>query len=151
MTLKTFRRGVHPPDQKEWSAHKPIEECPLPEELVLPMSQHIGAPAEVVVEVGDRVKKGQEIGRAKGFVSVPVHASSSGEVVAIEPRPHPSGKNLPAVVLRTDGEDAWHGGLANADPEDLHADEIRDRIRNAGVVGMGGAAFPAHVKLTPPP
>jgi len=150
MKLKTFPGGLHPPDNKAWSAHKAIESCPLPEELVIPLSQHIGAPAEACVAKGDRVKKGETIGTAKGFVSVPVHASTSGEVVAVEPRPHPSGRNLPAVVIRPDGEDAWLEGISGADPAALSPDEIRERIRAAGVVGMGGATFPAHVKLTPP-
>ena len=151
MRLKTFAGGLHPPDNKQGSAHKAIEPCPLPEELIIPLSQHIGAPAEPCVTAGERVKKGQLIGRAKGFVSVPVHASSSGEVTAVEPRMHPSGRLLPAVVLRPDGEDAWAEGLAGTDPQTLSADELRERIRAAGVVGMGGATFPTHVKLSPPP
>jgi electron transport complex protein RnfC len=150
MKLKTFPGGLHPPDNKQWSAHKPIETCPLPEELVIPLSQHIGAPAEACVQKGDTVKKGQVIGEAKGFVSVPVHSATSGEVVAVEPRPHPAGRNLPAVVIRPDGEDAWVNGLEGADPEQLDPDQIRDRIRAAGLVGMGGATFPTHVKLSPP-
>ncbi len=150
MKLKTFPGGLHPPDNKQWSAHKAIEICPLPEELVIPMAQHIGAPAEVCVQKGDLVRKGQVIGRAKGFVSVPVHASTSGEVTAVEPRLHPSGVFLPAVVIRPDGEDAWCDGIEPADPAKLTVDEIRDRIRDAGIVGMGGATFPAHVKLSPP-
>ena len=150
MKLKTFPGGLHPPDSKEYSAHKVIETCPLPEELVIPLSQHIGAPAEACVAKGDMVKKGQVIGQAKGFVSVPVHASTSGEVMAVEPRPHPAGKALPAVVIRPDGEDAWVDGLEEADPARLTPDEIRDRIRSAGIVGLGGATFPTHVKLSPP-
>ncbi|BCR06924.1 electron transport complex subunit C [Desulfuromonas versatilis] len=150
MKLKTFPGGLHPPDNKRWSEHKPIETCPLPEELVVPMAQHIGAPAEVCVQKGDLVKKGQVIGQAKGFVSVPVHAPSSGEVVAVEPRLHPSGKALPAVVIRPDGEDRWVEGLEPGDPEALSADQLREKIRAAGIVGMGGATFPAHVKLSPP-
>ena len=151
MTLKTFSGGLHPPDHKEWTASKAIEDCPLPPELVIPLSQHIGAPAEPCVAPGEHVARGQLVGRAKGFVSVPVHASTSGEVVAVEPRPHPSGRDLPAVVLRPDGRDAWLEGLSGADPEALSPDELRERIRDAGVVGMGGATFPTHVKLTPPP
>jgi len=150
MKLKTFPGGLHPPDNKQWSAHKAIETCPLPAELVIPLAQHIGAPAELCVAKGDQVKKGQLIGQAKGFVSVPVHASTSGEVVAVEPRPHASGRPLPAVVIRPDGEDAWVEGIAEADPAALSAEEIRERIRAAGIVGMGGATFPTHVKLTPP-
>ncbi len=150
MKLKTFPGGLHPPDNKRWTAHLPILECPLPDELVILLSQHIGAPAEACVQVGERVGKGQVVGTAKGFVSVPVHASTSGEVVAIEPRPHPSGRRLPAVVIRADGADAWVDGLQGADPMVLSPDQIRDRIRAAGVVGLGGATFPTHVKLTPP-
>ena len=144
MKLKTFPGGLHPPDSKSYSAHKAIEDCPLPEELVIPLAQHIGAPAEACVAKGDLVKKGQVIGQAKGFVSVPVHASTSGEVVAVEPRPHPMGKALPSVVIKPDGEDAWAPGLQEADPETLTPDEIKERIRAAGIVGLGGATFPAH-------
>ena len=150
MRLKTFPGGLHPPDSKEWSARKAIETCPLPEELEIPLSQHIGAPAEVCVKPGDLVKKGQMVGTAKGFVSVPVHASTSGEVITVEPRPHPSGRALPAVVIRPDGEDAWADGPGATDPADLTADQLRELIRNAGIVGMGGATFPTHVKLSPP-
>ncbi len=150
MKLKTFPGGLHPPDNKQWSAHKPIEDCPLPEELIVPLSQHIGAPAEACVQKGDRVKKGQVVGQPKGFVSVAVHAPTSGEVVAVEPRPHPSGKALPAVVIKADGEDVWVDGIEPADPARLSVEEIRDRIRRAGIVGMGGATFPTHVKLAPP-
>lgn len=150
MKLKTFAGGLHPPDNKEWSAHKTIEDCPLPEQLIIPLSQHIGLPAEPCVNPGDRVKKGQPVGQAKGFVSVPVHASTSGEVVAVEPRPHPSGRDLPAVVIVPDGVDEWIAGIETARCEELSPDQMRERIRNAGVVGMGGATFPAHVKLSPP-
>ncbi|MDW7644778.1 MAG: electron transport complex subunit RsxC [Desulfuromonadales bacterium] len=150
MKFTAFSGGVHPPDNKKWSAHKPIEDCPLPEELVIPLSQHIGAPAKCCVTPGDRVFKGQVVGEAHGFVSVPVHASTSGEVIAVESRPHPSGSLLPAVVIRPDGEDVWASSLSTADPDALSCREIVDRIRSAGIVGMGGAAFPAHVKLSPP-
>ncbi|HEX9777446.1 MAG TPA: electron transport complex subunit RsxC [Geopsychrobacteraceae bacterium] len=150
MNLKTFPGGLHPPDSKHYSATSPIAVCPLPEQLVIPMGQHIGAPAEACVAVGDLVKKGQLIATAKGFVSVPIHASSSGEVVAVEPRLHPMGKLLPAVVIKTDGEDCWDDTLQGADPAELSGDELKNRIRAAGIVGMGGATFPTHVKLSPP-
>lgn len=150
MDLKTFKGGLHPPDGKEFSAHKAIETCPLPDELIIPLAQHIGAPAEACVEVGTRVKKGTLIATAKGFVSAPIHASTSGEVIAIEPRLHPMGKALPAIVIKPDGEDAWDEGLSGADPADLSADELKSRIQAAGIVGMGGATFPTHVKLSPP-
>lgn len=150
MTLKTFAGGLHPPDSKLASAHKPIERCPLPEELIIPAAQHIGAPAEICVSVGDQVKKGQLIATAKGFVSVPIHASSSGEVIAVEPRLHPMGRPLPAVVIKPDGQDQWDESLQAHDPDQLDAATLKDLIREAGIVGMGGATFPAHVKLSPP-
>jgi len=150
MQLKTFPGGLHPPDNKQWSAHKPIEDCPLPEELIVPLGQHIGAPAVPCVAVGDLVKRGQVIGEAKGFVSVPVHAPTSGEVIAVEDRPHPMGRDLPAVVIKADGEDAWGDLPAPLDIAAATIDELRQRIFSCGIVGMGGATFPAHVKLSPP-
>lgn len=151
MSLKTFAGGLHPPDSKKYSEHKAIEACPLPEELIIPAAQHIGAPAEICVAVGDQVKKGQVIATAKGFVSVPIHASTSGEVVAVEPRLHPMGKPLPSVVIKPDGEDKWDESLQANDPDKLDGDALKKIVMNAGVVGLGGATFPAHVKLSPPP
>ncbi len=151
MKLRTFKGGIHPPDNKQWTSHKAIEDCPLPDELVVPLSQHIGAPSVACVELGQHVAKGQEVGSAKGFVSVPVHASTSGEVVAIENRPHPFGRSMPAVVIKPDGEDSWLCNLQFTDPGSLTSEEVIEKVRQAGVVGMGGAAFPAHVKMLPPP
>lgn len=151
MKLKTFAGGIHPPDNKHWSAHKAIEDCPLPETLIVPLAQHIGAPAVACVEVGQQVARGQQIGAAKGFVSVPVHAPTSGAVVAVESRPHPWGSPLPAVVIRPDGEDRWSPEVQPAEVGHLSAEAIIEKVRLAGVVGMGGAAFPAHVKMSPPP
>ena len=151
MSLKTFDGGLHPPDSKKYTEHKAIEACPLPEELVIPAVQHIGAPAEICVAVGDKVDKGTVIATAKGFVSVPIHASTSGEVVAVEPRLHPMGRPMPAVVIKADGEDRWDETLNGGDPQLLDPDTLKKQLCAAGIVGLGGATFPAHVKLSPPP
>lgn len=151
MSLKTFTGGIHPPDNKQWSSHLAIEDCPLPAELIVPLAQHIGAPSVASVEVGQRVFRGQVIGSAKGFVSVPVHAPTSGIVVAVENRPHPWGSSLPAIVIKADGEDLWLPEIQPGDPNSLSPEEIVEQVRLCGVVGMGGAAFPSHVKMSPPP
>jgi hypothetical protein len=104
MKLKTFAGGLHPPDDfKHFSSTKAIEVCPLPAELIFPLSQHIGAPAECCVKKGDLVKKGQVIATPKGFVSLPIHASTSGEVVAVEPRLSATGVLVNSVVIKPDG------------------------------------------------
>ncbi len=150
----TFHGGVHVPDEKALSNGAPIEPIPLPPRLVIPLAQHIGAPARPCVRVGDRVLKGQLIGEPDGYVSAAVHASSSGLVVAVEARPvpHPSGLSAPCVVIETDGEDAW-APLPEPLTDYVHLDPsvIRERVRWAGVVGLGGASFPTSVKLNPGP
>lgn len=150
MNKKTFFGGVHPADCKHSSAAKPIEVCPIPDQLIIPLSQHIGAAAQEIVGVGDQVLKGQTIAKAAAFVSVPIHASTSGKVIAIEPRPHSSGKLLPAIVIEADGEDRWNPSLEGLDISNWKSDELRQRIQDAGIVGLGGATFPTHVKLSPP-
>jgi len=148
---KSFHGGAHPPEEKHWSEHKPIEKLPLPEEVIIPLQQHIGAPAEPTVQKGDIVKTGQQIGKATKFVSLPVHATLSGTVKAIEPRPHPLGTNLLSVVIESDGKDTWVDNVTPlTDYMKLSPEEMKKRILNAGIAGMGGAAFPAHVKLSPP-
>ncbi|MEH6588898.1 MAG: electron transport complex subunit RsxC [Halioglobus sp.] len=145
-----FHGGIHPAENKHQSAGKSITSAGIPNELTLPLSQHIGAPAEPVVKVGDRVKKGQLIAEAKGFVSVPIHAPTSGTIKAIEQRPiaHPSGFDAPCIVLASDGQDQWqaHEGLANY--AEREKNELVNAIRDAGIAGMGGAGFPAAVKLS---
>lgn len=151
MRLRTFKKGIHPPGNKERTACLPVEVLPLPQQVVLPLSQHIGAPAEPVVTVGDEVSTGQMIAEAKGMVSVPLHASISGKVVAIEPRPHVSGSLVPAIVIESDGADRMAPELIAAPQlDELSAEELKQLIKEAGLVGMGGAAFPTHVKYFPP-
>src|SRR3989339_2040451 len=108
---KTFKGGVHPDDAKSLSKNCAIETMPLPSEIVLPVSQHIGAPAKVIVEKDQIVKKGLVVAEAGGFVSSPVHASISGKIKAIEPRLSPFGKKVLSVVIESDGEDSWADGL----------------------------------------
>lgn len=149
-STKSFAGGVHPETHKALTAERPIQPGPRPALVVLPLAQHLGVPARPVVAPGDRVLLGQVVGEAGGFVSAPVHASVSGQVVAVEPRPHPSGVNQPAVVIRSDGRDEWAEGPGGRRLADLTPDDIRKIAREAGLVGLGGAAFPTHVKLAPP-
>lgn len=144
-----FHGGIHPEQQKESSNQQSIMDAGIPDLLVFPLSQHIGAPAKVIAKVGDRVLKGQQIAAAKGFVSVPIHASSSGVITHIEDRiiPHPSGMSAPCIVIAPDGKDEWieHSGID--DYEALAKADLLNIIREAGVAGMGGAGFPTAVKL----
>ena len=145
-----FHGGIHPPENKHQSVRTPIADAGIPPELTIPLSQHIGAPAEPVVAVGEKVLKGQLIAEAVGFVSVPMHAPTSGTISAIEDRQiaHPSGYAAPCIVIASDGADEWieHRGLENFQDEDKKA--LLDRVRNAGIAGMGGAGFPTAVKLS---
>ncbi len=143
--------GVHPQENKHQSTSCPIATPPLPETLVLPMSQHAGTAAEPVVAVGDRVLKGQLIAKATGFVSAPLHAPSSGVVTAIEnrPIPHASGFSDLCIVLSTDGEDRWCELTKVSDYRQLPPETLVQMVRNAGVSGLGGAGFPTAIKLVP--
>ena len=148
--LFTFKGGVHPPEHKSESNVRPVHAAPLPRKLVIPLRQHIGNPAKPVVEVGDRVLKGQIIGAADGYISAAVHASSSGTVVAIGPAlvPHVSGLPDDCITIETDGRDEWidHAPL---DYCAMDAAELRMRLRDMGIAGLGGAVFPSAVKLDP--
>jgi electron transport complex protein RnfC len=148
--LFTFPGGVHPPEHKTESTGRPIGTSPVPSRLTIPLSQHIGNPAEPLVQAGDKVLKGQMIGRADGHISACVHAPTSGTVLAVEPRavPHPSGLEAPCVVIESDGEDRWieHGPV---DWQHLGPEAVRSVLRDAGLVGLGGAVFPSYVKLDP--
>ena len=146
-----FRHGVHPPDHKAATAAEPIRRMPFPDEVVLPLRQHAGAPARTLVKAGQRVERGDKVGEAQGYVSVPIHASASGTVTDVGWWPHPDGSLAEAVRIAVDPHSAqiprprlvprW---------EDLDADGVRAAVQDAGVVGLGGAAFPTHVKLNPP-
>ncbi len=148
--LFTFKGGVHPPEHKTESNTRPVHAAPLPKKLVIPLRQHIGNPARPVVEVGERVLKGQLIGAADGYISAAVHASSSGTVSAIGPAgvPHASGLPDDCITLDTDGLDEWIE-RAPLDYRALEPSGLRMRLRDLGLAGLGGAVFPSAVKLDP--
>ena len=149
MGLRTFKGGVHPYDGKELSKSKPVKELLPQGELVFPLSQHIGAPATPIVEVGDAVLRGQKIAEAGGFVSSPIFSSVSGTVKAIEPRRVAVGDMVTSIVIESDGNMIETGFTEHEDISALSNEEIINLIKEAGVVGMGGAGFPTHVKLSP--
>jgi len=142
--------GVKVPESK-LTAESPIEPAPLPERVIIPLHQNIGAPCEAVAKRGDKVLTGQKIGDSERFVNAPVHATVSGEItgttMVINP---PTARLVTALVITSDGKDEWVKLEAPGEPETLSVKEILDRIRAAGLVGLGGAAFPTHVKLSPP-
>lgn len=149
MKVKTFQRGIFLPHHKKLSENNPIRDISLPEEVVIPLHQHTGAPCHALVEAGDNVKTGQIIGDCDSFVTALTHASIDGTVTAIEPRPYFTGSDLESVVIKADpnqAEPEW----VERDIDKLTIDEIKAAVREAGIVGMGGAAFPTHVKLSPP-
>ncbi len=142
--------GVHPVEGKEPSEHLALVRFPEPKTVVIPLSMHLGAPANAIVAVGDTVKVGQKIGEAAGFISAPVHSSVSGTVVAIEERPHASRGKCLSIVIESDGKGEIHESVKPNKPlDELTPDEIIEIVKNAGIVGMGGAGFPTYVKLKP--
>jgi Na+-translocating ferredoxin:NAD+ oxidoreductase subunit C len=148
--MRTFRGGAHPPETKSGTEHKAVEDIGPPPLVVVPLQQHTGAPCSPTVAVGDTVRIGQLVGDSTAAVSAPVHASIAGTVVAIEPRPHPAlPKPVPAVVIERTGE-ALEQEAAPGDWRAMEPSAIVQAINRAGIVGLGGAAFPTHVKLTPP-
>ncbi len=149
---RTFRGGVHPYDNKEHTRYLKIEELPAPKTMIFPVSQHIGVDSQVVVGVGDSVKVGQLIAKQDGFVSANQHSSVSGVVAAIAPRLHPNGKYVNSIVIENDEKyEVFDGIKPNKPVSELSKDEIIKIVSDAGIVGMGGATFPTHVKLSPPP
>lgn len=149
MSKLTFQGGIHPYDGKELSKDKPIKAVLPKGDLVYPLSQHIGAPAKPIVQKGDRVLTGQKIAEAGGFVSAPIYATVSGTVKSIEPRRVVTGDNVMSIVIENDGLYEEVGYPRLKPPEQMSREEIIERIKEAGIVGMGGAGFPTFIKLSP--
>ena len=146
----SFFGGIHPKENKQYAEHCPVQPFPEPDILVVPMSQHIGAPCQSLVKKGDTVTVGQKIGDNAGLC-VPVHAPVSGKVKAVEPRPHTSGTMVMSVVIENDHLGTLCPDIRSRTPEEvqaLSAEALMDIIHEAGIVGMGGATFPTHVKLS---
>lgn len=148
--LFSFKGGIHPGCRKELTQDKPIKRAEVPSIVEIPLAQHIGAPAVPVVKPGDHVKMGQKIGQGNGVISANIHSSVSGKVLSVEDKPQ-TGGTVPTIVIENDGMDELDGtvkGYPNV--EDLNSGDIINIIKEAGIVGMGGATFPTHVKLSPP-
>ncbi|OQX56415.1 MAG: electron transport complex subunit RsxC [Candidatus Cloacimonas sp. 4484_209] len=151
MRLKTFSQGIHPVYLKELSSDKSIKKCPIPKKVIIPLSQHTGAPGKPLIAKKDRVERGQKIAEADAFITAPIHSSVTGTVKKIEKQPHPVLGSFNSIVIERD-ENAevkeWERKTLNL--EQLTPDDIRKKVREAGIVGLGGAAFPASVKISPP-
>ena len=152
MSKRTFPGGVHPYEGKKFTEKKQIEVLPSPQKVFIPLQQHIGAPTTPLVEKGQEVKAGEKIGEVNGFVSTPVHASIAGKVTGIEDIDHPVSGRGQAIVIEKGETEQWVDSIKLDEKYlNLSAKEMRDRIKEAGLAGMGGATFPTHVKLSPPP
>ncbi|MGL6107628.1 electron transport complex subunit RsxC [Romboutsia sp.] len=151
MKLLTFKGGIHPPYRKEYSEKKAIEKAESPKVVYIPLQQHIGAPAKAIVKVGDEIKIGQKIGEQQGFVSCNVHSSISGKVVAIQEHELAGGRGMCIVIENNFKEEIHESVKPKGILENLSKEEIVSIIKEAGIVGMGGATFPTHVKISPPP
>lgn len=146
---QAFFGGVHPNDMKAATSGKAIEQLAPPKQVIIPMSQHIGKPCTPTVKVGDHVKVGQKIGEPGGFVSAPIHASVSGTVTAVEPRPYSMGGDMMSVVIENDFQDTLSEEIqAPENVEALTPDEMVEIVKNVGIVGMGGATFPTFIKIS---
>lgn len=147
--LVKLRGGVYPPYKKHMTHEKPVEQCKVPDFVVIPLQQHLGVPSKPLVKPGDKVKFGQKIGQPVGFVSTYIHSSVSGNVKEISNFPHPSlGESL-AVLIENDFTDELSEDISPKNLDELSSEEIKTIILEAGIVGMGGASFPTHVKLSP--
>lgn len=150
MRLKTFPGGIHPHDEKHYSSSAPISDFPTPQRVIIHLSQHIGAPSTPIVQVGDEVLKGQKIAEASGFVSIPQHASISGKVTRISKFMHPTGALSMGIEITSDGQNKSVELIDDNGYMELDVQEMKARIAEAGICGMGGAGFPTIVKLSPP-
>jgi electron transport complex protein RnfC len=147
----TFEHGVHPEERKEATSKLPVQRMPFVKQYVLPLSQHTGAPSIPIVAPGQSVVRGQLIGEPDGFISAALHTPVTGTVRAVELCPHPDGRPLPAIVIDADPFASQGDDFVRPPPlADLSPDEAVEHIRGAGIVGLGGAAFPAHVKVRVP-
>ncbi|MBI4556298.1 MAG: electron transport complex subunit RsxC, partial [Candidatus Hydrogenedentes bacterium] len=150
-TRETFPRGIHPEENKEATRSKPIRRLPFAPGMVIPLSQHTGAPAKAIVREGQEVVRGEPIAEAGGFVSVPMHAPATGVILKIGLAPSATGKMTPAIYLRAyagASQEILYG--APVDIDAMTPQEIVKAVQATGVVGLGGAAFPTHVKLVVP-
>lgn len=151
MSLLSFKGGIHPPHSKKTTEHKQLENAIMPKVVYIPLSQHIGAPASALVVPGDRVKVGQKIGAMSGFVSANVHSSVSGIVKEIGIKSVPGGQKASVIIIENDMTDEVYDDIKPYSTlENLSKEDIMNAIKEAGIVGMGGATFPTHVKLSPP-
>lgn len=145
-----FHGGVHPEEHKQVSTQLPIRVAPIPRQVFVPLRQHIGEPARACVAVGDYVRKGQIIAAADGYISVAAHAPTSGTVtaIALHPVPHPSGLSDPCIHITPDGQDVWIDRVT-IDYRNTNVSTLRNHLRDMGIAGLGGAAFPTFIKLNP--
>jgi electron transport complex protein RnfC len=149
--LLSFKHGVHPPENKDITSGSATRRMPFTDEVVLPLTQHIGAPAKALVQAGDRIERGDVIAEAGGFVSVPIHATASGTVKSIELWPHPGGGMVPSIRITVDPYSTqMQRPRVVPHWQDVKEEDLSNVIFQAGIVGLGGAAFPSHVKLNPP-
>lgn len=151
MAKLTFKKGIHPDDNKEFTSKVPIKTIEPGEKMYFPLNQHLGAPLSPLVSVGEEVKMGQKIASSDAFVSAPLHSSVSGKVTDIGLYPHHSGLKVPTIVIENDGKDTKAEPINTKSLDELSAKEIISLVREAGIVGMGGAGFPTYVKLSPAP
>ena len=150
MKLLSFKKGIHPKEFKYFTCNKQTEVLSIPDEVCIPLQQHIGAPCNPIVEKGDEVKTGQIIGRSESFVSSPVHSTVTGKIKTIDSYLHPAGTKTQMIKIQRTGDDDWQLLDVPKNWQLASTDELKSIVNEAGIVGLGGAAFPTHIKLAPP-